>query len=389
MSWEEKDRMSLRKEFVIQAIKNDINMAELCRHYNISRKTGYKWLNRYLDNKKESFQNLKTTPRFQPNASPASTVKSIVKIREKHPAWGARKIKVILEKEYDNVPSKSTIHRILKANGYVEENTKNKSYLNRFERDEPNQLWQMDFKGHFPYAKGRCHALTILDDHSRFSISLNACKYQTGNAIKPLLISAFRRYGLPEQINVDNGNPWGSVFEHGPYTTFGIWLIQLGIKLTHSRPHHPQTNGKIERFHRTLKAEVLGTQYFRNLIHIQRKFDEWRDIYNLSRPHEGINMEVPAQRYEPSYRLYPEKVIPINYAFDYDVRKVDSRGRISIEGRQIFIGVPFAQSMIGIRNNDELTQIYYSHQKLGDIDLSSIPKRTITNLYSKRVTELY
>lgn len=379
--------MDLRKEFVIQAIKNEISMTELCHRYNISRKTGYKWLNRYLHNK-EDLQDHSRAPHNSPNISDSSIIKNIVKVKKKYPAWGARKIKTILEnKNIEEVPSKSTIHRILKTNGYVAKDSKNTSYQNRFEREEPNSLWQMDFKGHFPYAKGRCHALTIIDDHSRFSIALNACKYQTGKVIKPFLIATFKRYGLPEQINVDNGNPWGSVFEHGPYTTFGIWLIRLGIKLTHSRPHHPQTNGKIERFHRTLKAEVL-TQFFRSLNHIQTKFDEWRDTYNMIRPHEGIDMQVPANRYKPSYREYSEKPIAVYYEDDYKIRKVDGRGRISIEGRQVFIGVPFAKEHIGLRNNGSNLQIYYTHQKLGEIDLSALPKGTITNLYSKRVTEL-
>lgn len=388
MSWEEKDLMSLRKEFVIQAIKKEVSMAELCRRYNISRKTGYKWLNRYLiDN--DNLQDQSKAPHFSPNISPNSIVKKIIEVRETHPAWGARKIKTILEnKNNKNVPSKSTIHRILKGEGHVKSNQKNIAYLNRFEREAPNSLWQMDFKGHFPYAKGRCHPLTILDDHSRFSIALYACTNQTGEAIKPLLISAFRCYGLPEQINVDNGNPWGSVFDHSPYTTFSVWLIRNGIKITHSRPHHPQTNGKIERFHRTLNAEVLVSQYFRSIAHIQKIFDEWRGTYNLERPHEGINMQVPAKRYKPSYRSYSESLSKIYYSDDYTVRKVDGRGRISFDGRQIFIGTPFANENIGIRNISPKIQVYYSHQKLGEIDLTKLRKKTITNLYSKRVAEL-
>ena len=389
MSWQEKDKVTLRKEFILQARSADANIAELCRRYNISRKTGYKWLKRFHED--NLLDDLSRRPYHSPSRLSEGLVEQILTIRKKHPYWGARKIRAILERQnIDAVPAKSVIHKVLKQHGYIKEANATNHHFQRFEHEAPNHLWQMDFKGHFAYEKGRCYPLTILDDHSRFSIKLNACQNEKGETVKPILIDAFRFYGLPERINVDNGNPWGSLFECARYTTLSVWLIRLGVKVSYSRPYHPQTNGKDERFHRTLKLELLEANYFRNIDHIQSKFDEWRNIYNLERPHEGIGMRVPADRYQISYRRYPETLPDIEYAKDYVIRKVDTRGRIHINNRQIFVGAPFAKEPIGIRHqvNSDVLEVYYSHQKLGEIDLHLNSKNTITNLYSGRVTQL-
>jgi hypothetical protein len=247
----------------------------------------------------------------------------------------------------------------------------------------------MDFKGHFAYEQGRCYPLTILDDHSRFSICLQACSNERGETVKPILIETFKRYGLPLRINVDNGNPWGSLFESARYTTLSKWLIRLGIQVSYSRPGHPQTNGKEERFHRTLKMELLDSFYYRDLKHIQRSFDEWRDVYNLERPHEGINMQVPSERYQVSYRSYNDIIPEFSYSGDYILRRVCVRGRVCLEGRQISLGIPFAKELIGIRMiNDSKAELFFCHQKLGAISLKDIERNVIINLYSGRVTYL-
>jgi Integrase core domain len=248
----------------------------------------------------------------------------------------------------------------------------------------------MDFKGHFEYERGRCHPLTILDDHSRFSVLLKACKNETLESVQPLLVEVFRRYGLPERINVDNGSPWGSMFECARYTTLSVWLIRTGVKVSYSKPRHPQTNGKDERFHRTLKRELLEPNYFRSIDHIQENFDKWRDIYNLERPHEAIGMKVPAERYRSSYRAYPEVLPSIEYGSEDQVRRVDCRGRISLQARNIFVGMPFAKEPVAIRPTlqTDIVEFFYAHQKLGEIDLSSLEKNTMVNLYSKRVSSV-
>lgn len=391
MCWREQSKVSLRREFVMQAAKEESNMSLLCRRYQISRKTGYKWLNRYLRNGVEDLDDRARRPHHQPNKTTAKVQKHVMAIRQKHPSWGARKIRAVMERSAaEEIPAKSTIHKVLQRQGYISDRSEEKSSRSRFEHEAPNQLWQMDFKGHFAYESGRCHAVTIVDDHSRFSVTLKACANEQAETVKKVLIETFRRYGLPERINVDNGQPWGSNMEQARYTQLSVWIIEQGVRISYSRPYHPQTNGKDERFHRTLKTELLNQTYFRNLRHIQKAFDEWRDIYNLERPHEGINMQVPADRYKPSYRTYLERAAKVEYAGDYLVKKVDRRGRISIEGRQIFVGKPFSQKCVGVRGTHKMNvkQVYYGPQKLGEIDLTIVPKRIIINLYSGRVVEL-
>lgn len=383
MSWQEKEKVTLRKEFVTQA-KEGVNFSELCRRYEISRKTGYKWLKRN-ELSAGDLRDRSRSPQTSPNRIPEKLIEQIINLREQYPYWGARKLQTILKRTgSESIPAKSTIHKILKKYGYIEKEKATNNHFIRFEHEAPNHLWQMDFKGHFPFEKGRCHPLTILDDNSRFSLCLEACLNERGETIKPLLIKTFERYGMPERINVDNGAPWGSLVGGAKYTTFSLWLIRLGVKVSYSRPFHPQTNGKDERFHRTLKLEVINPNYFKNIEQIQIHFNKWRDVYNLERPHEGINMQVPAERYRPSYRTYPTMTPPIEYPLDFSIRKVDCRGRVSVEGRKVFVGMAFAQEPIGIRptSNAEFIEIYYCHQKLGKVNLSLIDKGTMTNLYS-------
>lgn len=189
---------------------------------------------------------------------------------------------------YQDVPAASTITDILRRHGRLSEDeaSKHKAWT-RFEHEAPNQLWQMDFKGHFPMGQGRCHPLTVLDDHSRFSLGLIACSNERTETVQRGLTSLFRRYGLPDRILADNGSPWGSNGEHR-YTQLNVWLLRLGIITSHGRSYHPQTQGKEERFHRTLKAELLRWEDFRNLTHCQRLFDAWRNKYNMERPHEAL-----------------------------------------------------------------------------------------------------
>lgn len=387
MPWKECDTVSLRKEFVELAKQAGRDMTSLCKRFGISRTTGYKWIERYQQEGDSGLTDRSRQPKHSPQRTSDRVKDEICALREKHPSWGGLKIEAIMKREKrSHVPAPSTIQNILKENGYIKRGTRQKRSFQRFEHDGPNHLWQMDFKGHFGYEKGRCHPLTILDDHSRFSIALKAYPNEQGATIRPGLIEVFRRYGLPERINVDNGQPWGSLFESARYTTFSVWLITLGITVSYSAPGHPQTNGKEERFHRTLKQELLMTRYFRSLPHIQDAFDRWRDIYNLERPHQAIDMKVPVDRYQPSYRAYPERISEYDYSNDYVLRKVDSRGRIWYSHTAIFVGVPFAGKQLGILHNatDETITIYFRHQKLGQIDLKLFYKRMV-NLYSKRV----
>ena len=303
MPWKELTTMSLRFEFVKFALSNGANVAQLCRRFNISRKTGYKWINRFVKEGYSGLADRSRRPKTSPNVTSDDLQKAIMQMRKRHSAWGGRKIRKRLQSlGWQQVPAASTITDILKRNGCINptESLKHKAWT-RFEAPAPNDLWQMDFKGHFAADHGRCHPLTVLDDHSRYALGLQACSNEKGLTVKQRLIRIFRRYGLPSKMLMDNGSPWGSGARH-IFTWLTAWLVRQGIGVIHSQPFHPQTLGKDERFHRTFKAEIGQYCIGLNLTQCQRRFDAWRDVYNLQRPHESLDMLVPAERYQPSCR---------------------------------------------------------------------------------------
>jgi transposase InsO family protein len=372
MPWQEVSTMSLRKEFVMLASQDGANISELCRRFGISRKTGYKWLDRFDAAGDKGLQDRSRRPHKSSNRTPECVEQLALSVRDAHPAWGGRKIKGrLIALGHEGLPSVSTMTEILRRNGRLdtEESAKHTAWQ-RFEHDAPNRLWQMDFKGHFAIDDGRCHPLTVLDDHSRYSLGLDACANQQGDTVQTKLTEAFRRYGLPERMTMDNGSPWGSDAEH-PYTPLTVWLIRLGIGVSHSRPYHPQTQGKDERFHRTLDVEVLKGSVFHDLDQCQRRFDEWRAVYNLERPHEAIGMTVPASRYRPSDRSFPETLPMIEYGPGDIIRKVQAKGEIHYRGLVFKVGKAFRGHPIALRptSEDGKMQVYFCQQCIAQIDL--------------------
>jgi transposase InsO family protein len=275
---------------------------------------------------------------------------------ESNNAWGGRKIKGTLETQGETgIPAASTITEILRRYGRLTDAgaAEHPGRWQRFERESPNELWQMDYKGHFAmHGGGRCHPLTALDDHSRYNIVLSACGNEQGQTVRRELEKAFRVYGLPLAMLMDGGPPWGDPGGE-PYTHFSVWLLRLGIRVLHGRPWHPQTQGKEERFHRTLKAEVLNGRSFRDLAACQKAFDQWRPRYNHERPHEALAMATPAQRYRPSSRPFPEVLPTIEYAPGDQVRKVSSDGFINFKNRAWRISKAFRGEHVALRPTDE------------------------------------
>jgi transposase InsO family protein len=297
----------------------------------------------------------------------------ILEVRNKFPAWGARKLKKYLENQgFKDLPCESTFNRILKKKGCIsiEDSYKRQKFI-RFEHENPNDLWQMDFKGYFKINKAKCNPLTILDDHSRFAVCLKSCHNQTETIVKQQLINTFREYGLPIRMTMDNGSPWGSSGRN--YTRLSVWLMCLGIKVSYSRPYHPQTQGKDERFHRSLKEELIKKKYFTSLEHAQKEFDFWREIYNFKRPHEGIGLNVPATRYVDSSRRYPEVLPEIQYGNGEIIRKVHSRGCISFQGHDYYLGEAFQDYYVALRDGEEerYKEVYFNIQKIKIIDLEN------------------
>jgi len=378
MPWMDSTIMDLRREFVMHALKSGSNISHLCKRYGICRSTGYKWLNRYVNDGFDGFDGLSDIsrkPKSHPSMTDTAMVQQIIDVRKLHPAWGGRKIKRFAEnKGITDVPSASTITAILKREGYCEDSPRPSSSYIRFEHESPNELWQMDYKGHFAMASGRCHPLTIIDDHSRYSIGLRACDNEQHDTVKMHLISVFRHYGLPERINMDNGSPWGNTNRRERYTALTVWMMTLGVKISHSRPYHPQTNGKDERFHRTLNDELISRIYIRDLEHAQHSFDSWRTCYNTERPHEALDMDVPINKYSPSHRLYPENLANYEYGNEFLVRKVFKNGRIFYKGRQHTVGKAFRNYAVGIlpSNKDGILDIFFQNQKVNQINLHNL-----------------
>ena len=376
MPWREDSVVSQRRELVMFAADNS-NISRLSRRYNISRKTAYKWINRYIQEGDEGLSDRSRRPRHSPMKTPLLLERAALIVRKDHSRWGGRKIRArLIAIGYDDVPSASTITGILHRNGKIstEESDKHRSWKS-FEYEEPNDLWQMDFKGHFPLRNGRCHPLTILDDHSRFSIGLRACADEKRTTVHSELENLFNTYGLPERILSDNGSPWGAQ-GRGMYTRLAVWLIRLGIRVIHSQAYHPQTLGKEERFHRTLKAELLSGREFNDIEHSQASFDSWRECYNFERPHEALNMATPAESYKPSSKEMPESLPEIEYGPDDHVRKVQSVGEIHFKGREFKVGQAFRGEPVAVRPTmiDGQYKVFYCGEMIKKIDLNIVDK---------------
>jgi transposase InsO family protein len=369
-----KDLIEQRYEFVTLASVPGANVAELCRRFGLSRDCAYKWLRRFKAGGKAALADRSRRPKSSPRQLKAPREQLLIGLRHKHPTWGARtllsRLATLGQKD---LPAASTAHRVLVRHGLIETpSSKGHRPCQRFERAQPNELWQMDFKGHFGLANGqRCHPLTILDDHSRYALCLSACPGETDALVRPCLEETFRCYGLPQQILCDYGPPWGNGGSPERWTALGVWLLRLGIGLTHGRPRHPQTQGKDERFHRTLKADVISRQDLRDLLHAQQSFDGWRGIYNTERPHHAIGKVAPVTRYQLSSRRWPNQLPPIEYAAETIVRKVRSFGVLTWQNRSFGIGRAFSGLPVGIEATatEGLYTVQFCHQLLGAIDL--------------------
>lgn len=358
MPWQEASTVSLRADFVAAANDSGEPIRVVCRRFGISPQTAYKWLGRYQAEGVAGLVDRPRRPRESPTRTNQAMEQAVLDLRAKHPTWGGRKLRARLRAlGHEGVPSASTITAILHRHGRIDpaESAKHRPFQ-RFERPTPNDLWQMDFKGYFPLSSGHCHPLTVLDDHSRYCVELRACSNEQTPTVQDALTHVFRQYGLPTWMLMDNGPPWGSAGET-PYTALTVWLLQLGVRVTHGRPHHPQTQGKDERFHRTLRAELLTTRTFPDLLVCQQAFDQWRDSYNCERPHDALELGTPASRYQPSSRPFPETLPPIEYEPGTVVRKVQDKGEIWFQGKPYRVASSFRGYHVALQPT-ELDHIY-------------------------------
>jgi transposase InsO family protein len=361
---------SVRMQFVKEMSEPGVNRREVCRRHNVAPKTGYEYLRRYTEGGAAALAPRSKRPHSSPCRLDASTEQRIIELRQEL-RWGPRKIRWRLEQEgWFHVPAKSTVEMVLKRNGLVTEERSRKSKAHRrFEHERPNDLWQMDFKGHFPLRNGeRCHPLLVIDDHSRYLLALRACRNERRETVQPILTELFREHGLPVRMLMDNGPPWGRAGVR-VYSELEVWLIRLDVRVSHGRAHHPETQGKVERMNRTLPDELPLD--FEDLAAAEGGFGLYRPRYNEERPHEALEMTVPASRYAPSERRYPEQLPSVEYDEADQVRRVQKGGWISYRGREWRVGKAFEGERVAVRpgHDDGRVRVYYCKQWIRELDL--------------------
>ncbi|MFZ0324478.1 MAG: IS481 family transposase [Actinomycetes bacterium] len=373
MPWKQVSAMDQREEFVHLALMEGANRRDLCRRFGISPATGYKWLGRHEAGEAMGFADRSRRPLTSPLQLTPDAEERICEVRALHPAWGARKIRAFLADRGHEMPAASTVHQVLRRRGLILAQPGGERASLRFEAEAPNDLWQMDFKGHSRLGDGsRLHPLTVIDDHSRFSPCLRALGGETGEEVKPVLIQVFETHGLPLRLFTDNGNPWGGS-QGNTWTKFRIWLLKVGVELIHSRPYHPQSRGKNERFHRSLEEEVMSLRPLATRADAQKAFDRWRHVYNHQRPHGALEHRVPASRYRPSHRPFPRKLAEPHYEEGTITRKVPpTKGYVSFRGHNWKVPDAFTGERLAIRplEHDGHYGVFFASHLIATIDLT-------------------
>ena len=362
MPWKEQSKTMLREELIREVTGGKLSKSGACRKYGISRNTVYKWLERYENG--ETLEDRSRRPHTISNQTSEYIEEIIIEYRTEHPALGAAKIRRMMQDDgIEGIPSVSTVNAILSRNGLIsrEASEKSKPYV-RFEMAEPNDMWQADFKGHFLLGNTEeCHPLNIIDDHSRMCLCSDALPGETLDDIQKSIIRTFHDYGLPKSLLCDNGNPWGVTQCQG-ITRFEIMLMNLGVLPLHCRPHHPQTQGKEERFNGTQKRELISIIPMTDLSDAQRRFDEYREFYNNRRPHHALNLDTPAAHYVPSPRKMPVAVTDWDYDDDYTVKRVNAKGFLNFsKSVGCYLGDSFAGMYVAYKPSiykDKFTIFY-------------------------------
>ncbi len=383
MPWKETCPVDQRVQFVSEWMKGDRTMVDLCRAFGVSRKTGYKWLERYDENGPRGLVERSRRPRESPRATASDVVELIVRVKKERPTWGPRKIRDWLGRNRTElgIPASSTIGEILKRHGLVRAKRRRASASGRppvrpfGDAHEPNDIWATDFKGWFRVGRLKCHPLTIADTVSRYSIRAEGLAHPRTLPVEKIFRSAFLEFGLPKAIRSDNGPPFAS---RGPggLTRLSAWWVKLGIRVERITPGKPQENGRLERFHKTLKAETANPPQ-REMSKQQRAFDLFVSEYNEERPHDALEGRCPADLYERSPRRYqPEMDFrDLEYPEEFETRRASKLGRLEFEGRQVFVGRALAHELVGFRQiMPKRWHVFFGPITLGEVTIES-PRR--------------
>jgi len=359
MPWSENAQMS-RSRFVADFESCLYTMTELCERHGISRKTGYKWAERYGSQGAEGLKDRSRAPNHRPTQTPAEVADRLVELRRKHPTWGPRKLAAWLKKHEPGQawPAASTIGGVLKREGLVMSSLRRRSRAlptvrPRTEATVANQVWTSDFKGQFRTGDGHlCYPLTVVDSFSRFVLVIHGLPSVSGEGAWPAYERAFRQYGLPQIMRTDNGSPFASSSAIAGLSRLSVRWLKLGIGVEHIAPAHPEQNGRHERMHRILKAETARPPAADGSAQ-QRCFDEFRRIYNEQRPHEALDQRTPSELYQPALRPYPKRLAPPEYPGHYEVRYVHQGGEIKWQGAYLFLSEALGGERVGLTECDD------------------------------------
>lgn len=371
MPWNQTSPMDQRTQFIADYLRQTFSISELCAHYSISRKTGYKWIDRYLTQGPAGLDEHSRRPRSCPRETPEHVVEALLEARRRHPSWGAKKLLTIVSKRHLDWPwpHRATIYDILKRHGLVATKKRRRAIGHpgkpNTRIDSPNQVWCADFKGQFKTGDGiYCYPLTVTDGYSRFLLGCQSLHATAVAEARPVFTRLFKEFGLPERIRTDNGVPFATV-SLARLSTLSAWWVRLGILPELIEPGKPQQNGRHERMHRTLKAETTRPPAA-NLTAQQRKFNRFRQEFNHERPHEALDQNTPGSYYAASPRPMPDKLPALEYPDRFEVRYVSANGGIRWNHDWVNVSVCCAGEYVGLEEIDDgVWNVYFGPLKLG------------------------
>ena len=379
MPWQEESTMELRRQFIQDVQSGATSVAELCAAYQISRKTGYKWLARYETGGLPALGDQSRRPAHSPTATPSELVAALLAARGRHPRWGPRKLLRLLRQQLPTAPwpARSTLALHLKRAGLVlpPRRVRRPGHPGRPQAamDAPNAVWTVDFKGQFRLGDGsRCYPLTIADGFSRMLLSCRALTSTQVRESRPVFVRAFQSYGLPVRIRSDNGVPFATQ-ALGRLSPLSVWWVRLGILPDLIEPASPQQNGRHERMHRTLKADCTRPPSAARRAQ-QRRFDQWRREFNELRPHQALADTTPASHYQPSPRPYPRRLPALEYPSHYELRRVSHNGGIRWHTRWVNVSQTLGGEWVGLTEIDDGEWDVY----FGPLRLGRFHERTLT-----------
>jgi transposase InsO family protein len=363
--------MDQKPQFIADYLRERLSITELCQFYHISRKTGYKWIDRYLKYGPAGLDERSRKPNTCPRQTPDAVVAAIIEARRHHPAWGAKKLLAILTKRHPRWPwpARSTVCEILSRNGLVPRKRRRRLIGHpgkpATSMSAPNQIWTADFKGQFKTGDGRyCYPLTVADGYSRFLLACQALHSTAVHEAKPVFTRVFHEFGLPHRIRTDNGVPFATN-TLARLSQLSAWWVRLGILPEFIQPGKLQQNGRHERMHRTLKAETTRPPAANRRAQ-QQRFNRFREEFNHQRPHEALDMRTPAACYEPSPKKMPHKLPPLEYPDRFEVRYVSANGGIRWNHQWVNVSHTCVGEYVGLEEIDDgVWNVYFGPLKLG------------------------